>query len=689
MNNKKFSLIIIIPLFAITFVNSRTIYVGSDLQIKTLQSASAIAGPGDIIIIKNGTYLNRENIVNLNGEPDNPIIIHAEDEGKVIYSGQSEAWHLSSCSYLFIIGIVFEKQTANGVNIDDSGNVYGSAHNITIKNCTFHNINATGNNDLLKISGLEYFLIENCIFSNGAAGGSGIDMVGCHRGKIIGNNFENLGSSGIQAKGGTQFINILQNTFTDAGNRTINLGGSTGLAYFRPPDAKFEAANILVQSNVFIGSWSPIAYVGCTNVKVVNNTIYRPINWVFRILQETVDTSRFVSCGNNEFSNNIIYFGNGLNRIVNIGPNTAPETFTFSNNLWFNYEDDNFSNPQLPQNESNGIIQKDPLFIDPDRYNFELLANSPAKGKAIKTDNDVPDFQNRYFNTSPSIGAMESTGIYKDFTGNIDDKWYYNFDLGYKRNTIVQKLIKNSAETSELENFIHVGDASGNGSKIYISTINRKTSVSFENHDYPDLYDFSLLKGDTLNKYFNEPDYMSFIDSVKYEYIAGQVRKVLFTHHIGNVKELDVNLFFGNPGKLIEGIFSVNGYLLGKPNRAITLYDSTNLRCFIFKDIYGVENIWKFIDAECDKVEVSVDKYSDNKYIIYPNPSNNLINIEFETAATGIVEMSDLHCKIILANKINSEKHIKLDVSTYHSGLYFLKYKGAKTGFVKKIILTK
>jgi len=58
----------------------------------------------------------------------------------------------------------------------------------------------SGNNDLLKLSGLDYFEIRNCEFRNGAEGGSGIDMVSCHHGIIQGNHFENLGSNSIQCK---------------------------------------------------------------------------------------------------------------------------------------------------------------------------------------------------------------------------------------------------------------------------------------------------------------------------------------------------------------------------------------------------------------------------------------------------------------------------------------------------------
>ena len=87
-----------------------------------------------------------------------------------------------------------------------------------------------------------------------AAGGSGIDMVGCHHGIIKGNYFENMGSNSIQAKGGTQHITIEGNFFRNGGQRPLNLGGSTGLPFFRPIDATFEAADIKVFSNIIVGS---------------------------------------------------------------------------------------------------------------------------------------------------------------------------------------------------------------------------------------------------------------------------------------------------------------------------------------------------------------------------------------------------------------------------------------------------
>jgi hypothetical protein len=268
-------------------------------------------------------------------------------------------------------------------------------------------MNATQNNDQLKMSGVDDFEVRNCTFTNGAEGGSGIDMVGCHHGVFTGNTFESQGSNSIQAKGGTQHILIERNLFRDGGQRSVNLGGSTGLEYFRPIDATFEAADLQVYSNVFIRSYAPIAYVGCTRVEVVNNTIYDAENWVVRILQETVDETRFISCGDNVFRNNIVYLGSGISTECNVGPNTRPETFVFSNNLWYNYDDQFYSGPNLPVTDQDCIVGQDPLFADGPNGDFSIPESSPAAGTGYAVTDPSHDYLRNAFASPRSIGAFE------------------------------------------------------------------------------------------------------------------------------------------------------------------------------------------------------------------------------------------------------------------------------------------
>lgn len=258
-------------------------------------------------------------IENINGTEFSPVVIIAQNEHQSIFQGGTEAIHLINCSYVEINGLVIEQQTGNGINVDDGGDYSTPSKHITIRNCIFQNMTGLGNNDFLKISGVDSFLIEQCEFINGSSRGSGVYLVGCHWRTIQDCNFDNPGTSGIQNKGGTQYIRIQRNTFKNVSQRALNLGGSTGLEFFRPPlsdpisDA-FEAADLEVYSNVFIGSRAPIAYVGSVRVKVYNNTFYKPENWVIRILQENT-TAGFLMCSNNDFKNNSIYLSNDLTEV--------------------------------------------------------------------------------------------------------------------------------------------------------------------------------------------------------------------------------------------------------------------------------------------------------------------------------------------------------------------------------------
>lgn len=160
-----------------------------------------------------------------------PIVIVSETQHGAIFEGGVEAIHLIDCSHLVLDGFRIRQQTGNGINIDDGGDYSTPAHHIQVRNCLFEDIdNVGGNNDFLKLSGLDSFYVQNCAFYNGAAG-SGIDMVGCHYGIIENCYFEDA-LPGIQAKGGSRFVTIRRNVFNDIDQRAINIGGSTGLEFF-------------------------------------------------------------------------------------------------------------------------------------------------------------------------------------------------------------------------------------------------------------------------------------------------------------------------------------------------------------------------------------------------------------------------------------------------------------------------
>jgi len=145
--------------------------------------------------------------------------------------------------------------------------------------------------------------------------------------------------------------------FRDAGQRSINLGGSTGLAYFRPKDARFEAEKITVAGNRFVGSDVPLAFVNANNSRVHQNTIYRPGKWILRILQES-QGERFPACRDGVFEANLIVFDRRVRSAVNVGPGTKPESFVLRKNAWFGL--DGAPPPRLSVAEKDSVRQVDP-----------------------------------------------------------------------------------------------------------------------------------------------------------------------------------------------------------------------------------------------------------------------------------------------------------------------------------------
>ncbi len=403
-------------------MSARTLLVGAGMAYADPAAAIRSALPGDTVLLTAGLYRGTFWVEDVVGTRTSPIHVRGVHRDSVLLEGGSESFHFSDCAYLVLEDMTVRQQTGNGMNIDDGGTPQTTTHHVTLRRMSFADMNASGNNDLLKLSGLDDFVIEDCSFSDGATGGSGIDMVGCHRGTIRRNVFERMGSNAIQAKGGTQFIRIEHNRFRQAGERAVNLGGSTGLNFFRPLDAHFEAADLSVYANLFVGSTAPIAFVGCIRVDVANNTIIDPVRWVVRILQETVDPMRFTPCGNNTFRNNLIIMPASLSAHANIGPNTDPASFTITNNLWWMPDEPGRSEPTVPQFLNRNAVIADPQLTSIATGNYTPLQTSPAIAAGVIVP-QLPgtDLEGKPWRTPPSIGAVEvSDQTWIDTTPEVD-----------------------------------------------------------------------------------------------------------------------------------------------------------------------------------------------------------------------------------------------------------------------------
>lgn len=381
-----------------------------------LRAAALKARAGDRLVLKAGVHEGSLHLEGLRGEEGKPIVIAGEvrageehqdrrrvadpdgtgggtgsgtgggtgsgtGSGTTIRGGVQ----LSRSSWVVIEDLVVEGSAGNGINVDDGGDRGNPARGVVVRRVVVRDVGRkagrNANLDGIKLSGLVGFRVEDCVIERWGGGGSGIDMVGCREGVIEGCVLRGggegagvgSGASGIQMKGGSREVVVRGCRLEHAGGRAVNIGGSTGLEFFRPPldeagagvgkGERFEAAGITVERCVIIGSDAAVAFVGVDGAEVRFNTIHHPRRWVVRILQETREPG-FVACRGGKFTDNLIVFDVvGAGR-VNVGDATEPGTFVFARNWWYCDAEPGRSKPALPTPEEKGVYGVDPGLKD-------------------------------------------------------------------------------------------------------------------------------------------------------------------------------------------------------------------------------------------------------------------------------------------------------------------------------------
>ena len=293
-----------------------------------LRSAISRATPGTTILIAAGDYSGGMDFRDVSGNAEARITIRGADPNNPpVFQGGSQAMHLADCNHVTLADLIIDGCTTNGLNCDDGGSIPTPMHHLILENITIKHIGPRGNHDGLKMSGVDQFIIRNCRFIGW--GGSGIDMVGCHQGVVEDCDFHGEAgfdnSEAIQMKGGCADILVQCCFFDRAGGRGLNLGGSTGLPYFRPSVGDYEATRLLVAGNRFYGCQAPVAWPTASHNRVVQNTIVLPDKWIGRILQETRDP-QFKPSHDGVFEKNVVIFDRrvGQPEFINVGPGTAP-----------------------------------------------------------------------------------------------------------------------------------------------------------------------------------------------------------------------------------------------------------------------------------------------------------------------------------------------------------------------------
>src|SRR5262245_58784762 len=323
-----------------------------------LRAALAKLRPGDELVLRAGRYRGGLSLSGLAAPASGVTLIRGADaKDPPVFEGGGSGWHLADCNGITLRSLVVRGATGNGINVDDGGSIDTPARGVTIEDVTIADTGPRGNCDALKMSGVERFAVRNCRFEGW--GGSAIDMVGCRDGRVEDCRFTGKEgfdqSNAVQMKGGTEDVLVQCSFFDKAGERAINLGGSTGLAYFRPKPGEFDARRITVAGNRFVGSLAPVAFVNADASLVARNTIVHPAKWVLRILQEQ-RAEGFLACRGCAFEENLVVVDEGVTVTVNVGPGTAPETFTFRRNAWCGGS----ARPSLPAPEEDGVYGVDP-----------------------------------------------------------------------------------------------------------------------------------------------------------------------------------------------------------------------------------------------------------------------------------------------------------------------------------------
>ena len=89
------------------------------------------------------------------------------------------------------------------------------------------------------------------------------------------------------------------------------------------------------------------------------------------------------------------------------------------------------------------------------------------------------------------------------------------------------------------------------------------------------------------------------------------------------------------------------------------------------KDGLGVFGDNAFIDDIEITSLLSSNQFEDEEFKIYPNPTNDVLNIEGNNIE--VVSLYNLSGQLLFERKNESKQNIKVDLSQFQSGVYFIK----------------
>ena len=339
-----------------------------------LRAALRAAGPGDTVRLRPGVY--RGGIGwSPRGEPGRRVTLTGDEpDDPPVIRGGAEGLKLTRPRHAVLSDLILEGATGNGFNADDGGRKAEPAGPLTLRRLTVRDSGGAGGNlDGFKLSGVDGLRMEECAALRWGAGGQGIDLVGCHDAEVRrcrvdgGAEPDDAGPAvGLQAKGGCRNVLFADCRVEGVTERCVNLGGRTGAAYFRPADAPHEAADVTVRGCELVGGAAAVAFVGSDGGRVEDCVLYGQTRFPFRILRENRADGLTDTRGGAVVGNLIVWKADTVWTLANVGGGTAPETFTFAGNVWFNAANPRRSRRSgLPGTNAGNVYGVDPKLADP------------------------------------------------------------------------------------------------------------------------------------------------------------------------------------------------------------------------------------------------------------------------------------------------------------------------------------
>lgn len=277
-------------------------------------------------------------------------------------------------------------------------------------------------------------------------------------------------------------------------------------------------------------------------------------------------------------------------------------------------------------------------------------------------------------------------------------KWYFNRPSSTSGDYVIFESSKDS--TIQGKN-VHIIDIKLNGtnfiSKEYI--YQNGDSVFYYNSNYNSfflLYNFSAKVGDTItvhsSKFKPTKAFFSYYDSIpcfKYKIIS--IDTIEFLGHfikrqrVASLKAGDWGFYNGSSSDyfILNGIGSLT-YFFGRNGNIIPEEVNSILRCYSESGFEYKNPLWT---QECDLISAIQENRPNDKFIIFPNPFTNQLNIKIEESIESI-EIFDMNGLKVLTSQQRTEL-VELNTSSLNNGIYLLRITTKHHIYSKKLVKIK